>query len=165
MCEAWENGDVNNLWERGSHLSEVFLIEKAAIEASNKGILGDDRYYGRGRAADVTRVRVSPNQAADAGVQIDSERRELQRLNECIRELLVLLPSGSPQHVQKLWGKVTRLGQHVLPNQLFRHAWTVNAVPSEHALGELSTAVREILRRVTYGDRERFIRTTRRRIQ
>ena len=30
VCEAWENGDVNNLWERGSHLAEVFLIEKSS---------------------------------------------------------------------------------------------------------------------------------------
>ena len=130
---------------------------------TNFGKSGNDkRYYDQGGRC---RSRVSRNPTTDDGVQIDSERQELQRLTECIRELLRLQAANLHDRTIKLWAKIKRLGVQVLPNQPFRQAWKVDAVPSEQATRQLSLAIQEVVGRVACGDRERFIRTTRRKLQ
>ena len=111
VFEAWDKGSADDLWEKWCQLAESFLVEKSAIEANNLEIIGDKRYYGRGRAADAIRSRVSRNLTTDDGIRVDSERQELQRLSECTRELLRLFGGQFIRSCEETLGKGQAVGR------------------------------------------------------
>ena len=161
---AWETGDVDAVWEEWCKLAESYIVEKAAVESGQHEIINDARYLGRGKASTVLRVRVGRASCTSQGVCIDAERRELQKLTECLRELTLICETGNEQHCASLWSKICRVGQQVLPNAPFRQAWMTSTLPTKGALQSLMTASNDVLDKVSKGDRERFIRNYQRRI-
>ena len=47
--EAYSNDDVDQLWESWCSMAEEYLVRKAATESGETDVVGDRRYYGRGR--------------------------------------------------------------------------------------------------------------------
>ena len=71
-------------------MAEDSLVRKAATESGETGVIGDHRYYGRGRAP-VERVRVGRAPDEQSGVQGQEERRDVQKLLNLLRESKNLL--------------------------------------------------------------------------
>ena len=162
--KSWEIGNVDAVWEDWCQLAESYIVEKGAFESGEYDIINDPRYYGRGRASTVQRVRVDRASHTAQGVCVDLERRELHKLVECSHELTAIYETGSIQHCNNLWTKIGRIGQQTLPNLPFRKAWKTSSLPTKGALQTLLSAVSEVLEKVSKGDRERFIRSYQRRL-
>ena len=148
--------DVNALWEAWCCVAEDCLVEKAAVEAGKPDLICDQRYYGRGRCARTHRVRVG--KAPDKrGVAVDPERRVLEKLTN----LLLEIQTSSERSA--LWQKIQRLGMQCFSGGQLGPAWKATQAPSNEEILEIQSKVEKVLYKVTWGDRERYIRRWRRR--
>ena len=156
--EAFFENDVDMMWEAWCSMAESYLVTKAAIESGQPEIIDDKRYYGRGRTRE-KRTRVGRECENTDGVQPQEERRSMQKLVNLLQEIKHLIELGRNAEVTPLWKKACRLG----PECIKKRAWNPNYVPDIESLYTIIAEAKKVLHKVTWGDRERQIRSWRNR--
>ena len=56
--QSIEKHDIDEMWSLWCQIAETFLAEKAAMESGRDKVAQENKYRGRGQAAEVTRTRL-----------------------------------------------------------------------------------------------------------
>ena len=156
--KAYEERNAADMWKVWTHMAERVLITKAAAEAENKAIIHDARYVRRGLNIGSKRVRVGRAPEFQNGIGVDPERRELNKLTNILTELSCLMPDGDCAHISRLWAKVQRLGRNCLKTHPLQKYWHTHDVPSMEEVVTIKQQVETVLKKVTFGERDRLLR-------
>ena len=155
--EAVANKDIDAMWAIWCAIAESYLVERAAVEACEQKVIGDPRYYGRGFASEVRKVRVGKIPDEDLKVVPDEDRRALHKLLNLLQEL----PATAGKDL--LWSKIQRVGMNALTSKKFLKIWELPSAPTEEFVAKLTEDVALVLKKVIWCDRERLLQNWKKR--
>ena len=135
---AYLDDDVDTMWDCWCKMAESYLLTKAAVESGQLNIIGDARYYGRGKIQE-KRKRVTRGPDPSSGIQPQEERRELQKLANILREIKSLLTLSREPEAKPIWKKACRLGAVCAKH----HYWNQRHTPSLEAIDTLVLRVKK----------------------
>ena len=141
------------MWEIWCQIAEEYLVRKASYESGELEVINNPRYYGRGRVK-VERVRVGRAPDEQSGVCPQEDRREVQKLLNLLRETQHLLTLNRASDAQQVWSKACRVGVNCAKTMV----WSQYTSQDETSIQAKIDRVEVILRKVTWGDRDRLIR-------
>ena len=133
--EAVANNDIDAMWAIWCAVAESNLVERAAVEACEPKVIGDPRYYGRGFASEVRKVRVEKIPDEDLKVVPDEDRRAVHKLLNLLQEL----PATASKDL--LWSKIQRVGMNALTSKKFLKIWELPSAPTEEFVAKLTEDV------------------------
>ena len=158
--QSIEKHDIDEMWSLWCQIAETFLAEKAAMESGRDKVAQENKYRGRGQAAEVTRTRLGNAGWQFEGIELNPEKRGLRKLLNVVDELINGINRGciDLHHQEMLWSKSKRLGREHLKHRKVSVFWSFENAPDLLLLNEIRETVKKILEEVIAGTRDRTIR-------
>ena len=163
--EAWENGNIDEMYDRWCELAEEYLLQKAAITGTAENILTDPKYRGRGRAATAKEEKVGIAAATLEGFCPDPHLDQLERLFRKVRDVGAQLLVGNLEQARHAWAKAGEIYTNSLRRalKLQGNPWNGRECPSPGEIEILKQRIAEAICTANANARQRLVAKYRKR--